>query len=194
MGVPAGRGAIGPLHTPQVAEAVELLKEAAAWADAVGSPIWTAEEIGEAVLLDGLQRVELFGLISDDRLLGCMLLQEADPIHWPESGPGEALYIHKLATRRSLRGRGLGERLVRFACELASSQAVPAVRLDTKPATGLETYYGRLGFIADPTGPATYNGRWLIRMEKRLQSGGAPATVQRASCSPRGVGTRICRA
>ena len=71
--------------------------------------------------------------------------------------------------RRPLAGRGLGHRLVDHACQVTARRGRSALRLDTAPMTRLQDYYGRLGFVADPGGPAYYAGRWLVRMEKRFE-------------------------
>jgi catechol 2,3-dioxygenase-like lactoylglutathione lyase family enzyme/ribosomal protein S18 acetylase RimI-like enzyme len=166
---PAALPRIHPLPVSRLADAIDILMEAGAWSTARGSIGWAPEELGQDGLRQPAERGELFGLLCDDQLLGCMLLQDEDPIHWPDSAPDEALYIHKLAVSRRHGGRGYGERLVEFACDSAAARGVPRVRLDTMPASKLQDYYARLGFIGDPLGPAVYNGRRLIRMEKSVE-------------------------
>jgi GNAT superfamily N-acetyltransferase len=136
--------------------------------DARGGCAWPQDTIGNPVVATWIARDEVFGWIEGATLLASMLLQTEDATHWPDDGLGDALYLHKLAVRRSEAGRGLGVALVRFAEETARERGVPFLRLDTAPDGPLPAYYARLGFVEDARGPADYAGRWLIRMEKRL--------------------------
>lgn len=63
---------------------------------------------------------------------------------WPK---GDAYYLHRMAVRRHMRGRRLGERCVDFAAGLAYVAGVRWLRLDcSRSNVALHAYYERTGF------------------------------------------------
>ena len=165
-------GAVQELDESWVDKVVALLLTASARAEALGSFAWTVEDVGRPAMIACARRGELFGWVSDGELLGCVLLQARDDIHWPDDPPGEALYLHKLAVEPAVSGQGIATELIEFACALAVRRGCAMVRLDTIPDTPLVSYYERHGFRADPNGPANYADRWLIRMERPASAKG----------------------
>jgi predicted N-acetyltransferase YhbS len=162
-------GAIAKISSDRSTEVAAILAAASAWSKSKSSFEWHAQDISIELLTAHTEKGEMFGWIENSKILGCMLLVDVDKVHWPEDRPGDALYIHKLAVKRSHAGIGIGETLVAFACCEAKSRGIHMLRLDTVPETRLPAYYERQGFIADPNGPADYAGRRLIRMQKRIQ-------------------------
>jgi ribosomal protein S18 acetylase RimI-like enzyme len=162
-------GKVVKIPRDRIAEAAEILSAASAWSASQASFTWKPADIGCEALAACSDRDELYGLIDRGEIVGCMLLTTEDAVHWPDDKPGDALYVHKLAVKRSRAGMGVGEALVDFASREAKLRGVPMLRLDTVPQTRLPDYYQRQGFIADANGPADYAGRWLIRMEKRIE-------------------------
>jgi predicted N-acetyltransferase YhbS len=162
------RGWVQELDADHVSGAVQILQAAARRAALLGTISWTDEEVNRQKILPLAERRELFGWISDGELLGCLVIQSHDEVHWPEDKSGEALYLHKLAVRPVACGSGIAPALIEFACARARISQREAVRLDTVPKSPLVAYYAAQGFCPDPNGPADYAGRWLIRMERRL--------------------------
>jgi predicted N-acetyltransferase YhbS len=162
-------GAVVEISSDRAAEVATILLAASAWSKLNSSLVWRAQDISVELLTAHSEKGELFGWIENSEILGCMLLVAKDEVHWPDDRPGEALYVHKLAVKRSHAGIGIGETLIAFACSAAKSRGVTMLRLDTVPETRLPAYYERQGFVADPNGPADYAGRWLIRMQKRIE-------------------------
>jgi predicted N-acetyltransferase YhbS len=161
-------GTVVKISREQVAEVSQLLAEASAWSKLKSSFDWRPADISIELLTAHTEKGELLGWTENSEILGCMLLVPEDKVHWPQDRPGDALYIHKLAVKRSHAGIGIGEALMVFACREAKSRGVSMLRLDTVPKTRLPAYYERQGFVADPRGPADYAGRWLLRMQKRI--------------------------
>jgi predicted N-acetyltransferase YhbS len=162
-------GVVMPIPRDRVAEAAEILAAASAWSATQTGFTWRADDIGSEALAAYCDKDQLFGLIDEGEIVGCMLLTDEDAVHWPDDRRGDALYLHKLAVRRSRAGMGVGEALVEFASREARMRGVPRLRLDTVPGTRLPEYYMRQGFVADVRGPALYAGRWLIRMQKQIR-------------------------
>ncbi|MCZ7417691.1 GNAT family N-acetyltransferase [Streptomyces sp. WMMC897] len=72
----------------------------------------------------------------------------ADPEFWgPGDDPGEALYVHRMAVRRSAAGEGLGDGMLDWAAERAAREGKRWLRLDAwKDNAGLHAFYKRAGF------------------------------------------------
>lgn len=61
--------------------------------------------------------------------------------------PDDAGYVHALAVRRELAGRGFGERLLEWAEERVAAAGREFLRLDCRSDNPvLQAYYERLGF------------------------------------------------
>jgi len=168
---PAGpTGSVEQLGEGQIGQVVALLRSASERAVGLGSMGWSPRQVGRQAMAACARREELFGWVDGDQVLGCVVIQARDVIHWPDDAVGEALYLHKLAVRPAACGRGIGTALIAFTCALAAERGRPMVRLDTVPGTPLVAYYERHGFRLDPGGPADYAGRWLVRMERPVAS------------------------
>ena len=97
-----------------------------------------------------------------------MRLQTEDALFWPNDAPGEALYIHKVAVSRSHAGRGWTKRLIDFAVDAAQRLEIPHLRLDTVPIARMLKIYQDLGFEIVDTEPQDFDGRSLMRLQRRL--------------------------
>ncbi len=162
---------IAPLDPAAAAQAVALLIRVAGWAETMGPRMWTAEDFPVDRYVDHARAGELIGAIRDGQLVACMLLQARDPIFWPEAAEGEALYIHKLAVDRGAAGAGLGAAMIGWAGDVARDRGVLALRLDTLPFGPLPRLYQRLGFAFVDPGPREFDGRVMVRMQRRIDQG-----------------------
>jgi len=92
----------------------------------------------------GTGRVYL-GRLGDEPA-GCFVLSWADESMWG-GDDGDAGYLHRLAVRPVLAGRGLGEQLIAKAHALTASAGRRWLRLDCeRDNAALRRYYERLGF------------------------------------------------
>ncbi len=148
--------------------AVAIVREAAAHFAERGADIWTPDELREADFLAAADAQELVLGYTDARPAATMLLQAADPLYWPNAAPGSALYVHKVAVRRSFAGGGWLDRLIGYAAGEAREHGCRYLRLDTLEGPTLRSLYERLGFTALREPPLVVRGRPLIRMERRL--------------------------
>lgn len=111
---------------------------------------------------------------ADSAPAATMLLQTADPVYWPEAAPGLALYLHKLAVRRSYAGQSWLARMIGFAIDEATRTRVPALRLDTLLRPKLQALYERYEFTRVAEAPLMVGGRQMIRMQRILDPRLAP--------------------
>jgi hypothetical protein len=83
-------------------------------------------ELLSADVRGGLYHLALHG----DDAAGTVKLQWSDPLIWPDAGPDEALYVHRLAVRRQYADGRVSAALSDYAAELARVEGRPYLRLD----------------------------------------------------------------
>jgi len=149
-------------------DAVCILKEATQWLIGRGMKHWSLDNFQIADFEAAAAIGELIVGFEGDEAAAVMLLQTADEVYWPTEIPGSALYIHKLAVRRASAGRRWSAQMVEWAAVQARAHAIPRLRLDTVPGTGLQTLYESYGFVAVDQYPFRVATTTVIRMERRL--------------------------
>lgn len=161
--------AIRPLDPAESGEIRRLLREVALWSEAFGQRVWQDEELDRCTGAAAQPGVRWFGAFDRQGLAACMRIDTADPIHWPDDRPGEALYIHKVTVARRAAGQGWTARLIDFAADLAAAERARFLRLDTLPREKLIALYRGLGFRLVDARPGLFAGRELVRMERALE-------------------------
>ncbi|MBS0393154.1 MAG: GNAT family N-acetyltransferase [Proteobacteria bacterium] len=152
----------------EIPVALEILREAATWALARGVNVWAPHELRERDFEPPARADELVLGYAGATPVATMLLQSVDRKYWPEAVADEALYLHKVAVRRTAAGQGWLGRLISFATDDARARGIGRLRLDTLAHPGLRGLYERHGFRALPEAPLTVGGRRMIRMERVL--------------------------
>lgn len=145
------------------ADASELLvtlEEARAFKLAQGDYGWGTEPFTDVTVQSALVRGETYIARIDGHIAGSLALSWEDSRIWGEDKGTDGLagYIHRLTTRDSFRGQGVGRLLVAWAFEQVQNAERPYLRLDCSyknPA--LCGYYETQGFEQigrkDLTGP-----------------------------------------
>lgn len=129
-----------------------ILEEAAAWLAARGIRQWPARFRPE-VIQPAIEAGETWLFRVDGEAAGTITIDDADPV-WADSGD-PALYLHRLAIRRSF--PGLGGRILDWADARAATQGRRYLRGDCLAANdALLAYYLRAGFST--RGTATVGG------------------------------------
>ena len=89
---------------------------------------------------------QLFVVELDGAVAAVFVLQREDRRFWGER-QDDALYLHKLAVRRSFAGRGLGAQVVEWALARTRAEARTYLRLDClRGNPEIRAYYEALGF------------------------------------------------
>ena len=138
---------IAQARLEQSAIAAYILQEAARWLSERGIPLWQVSEITAERFRAPAERGELYLAWQGDRATGVMLLQEEDFLFWPDAVEGESLFLHKLAIRRSVAGRGVASALISWAVAETRRRNRRFLRLDcdnTRPS--LHSFYQSHGF------------------------------------------------
>ena len=80
--------------------------------------------------------------------VGCMAITDLDTKYWPEIPKGKSLYIHKLAVKRVIAGKGVSKELINFAKKLSLKNGINSLRLDCNSQRNkLRMVYENEGFI-----------------------------------------------
>ena len=151
-----------------VPDADRIIREVAAWLDARGESLWGPNEISRDALVAVAQAGELIIGRMGTEAVACMYMHNSDSEFWPEDGPGEAFYIHRLAVARHFAGRGFAHAMLAWAEGEARAQARPFVRLDCVPRPKLIRLYEAAGFARVDPGPVKVGEHWVIRQQKRV--------------------------
>lgn len=136
------------LATARDADVVaSILTEAARWQEQAGDPVWlegelTAEKIGTEVAAG------LFFLAEfESEPAGTVKFQLEDMLFWPDAPPPLAAYVHRLAVRRRLAGKGVSSAMLKWAAERTRELGRRFLRLDcdaNRPR--LRAVYENFGF------------------------------------------------
>jgi ribosomal protein S18 acetylase RimI-like enzyme len=132
---------------PADAPAVVALRDAAArWMADHGIVQWVPGEVRVAVVRRQIDAGEWFVHRVDGVVRGTLRVIESDEEVWG-ARPPDALYVHGLAVDRSLRGAGLGSRLLDWAGTRAARAGRSHLRLDCVETNArLRAYYRGQGF------------------------------------------------
>jgi ribosomal protein S18 acetylase RimI-like enzyme len=130
----------------EVPLAAAILDEATAFVATKGYEQWPVpypqEELRGRQRTDELLVYELGGEVA-----AVFVLQREDVPFWGERPP-DALYLHKLAVRRSFAGRGIGPEVVEWALARTREEGRSYLRLDCmRDNPHIRAYYEALGFI-----------------------------------------------
>ena len=133
-----------------------ILTDAVEWLNAMGQPLWSAEQVQWKSLSESY-RIEDFYIIYSNGLpsedpdglpSGCMALIDHDPFFWPDVPKGDSLFVHKLAVTKSARKTGAADALIRFFKEQGAARGAKTLRLDVHAyRPRLRAFYERHGFV-----------------------------------------------
>jgi GNAT superfamily N-acetyltransferase len=136
--------------TGDLADVMVLLNAAAAWLAERDIHQWPAGGFPDDRIVPHLAAgtVYLVKTSTGEPVATVTLDTNADPDFWTAADdPANALYVHKLATSRTSSVRGVGSRLLSWACAQAHDAGRRWLRLDcAKKNTALQAYYSAHGF------------------------------------------------
>ena len=82
------------VESTAASQALAVIREAAQWASARGTPVREASELRDELYESAARRRELVLGYAGETPAATMLLQAEDPLYWPLDAPGTALYLH----------------------------------------------------------------------------------------------------
>jgi GNAT superfamily N-acetyltransferase len=125
----------------------DMIREAAAWVDALGVVMWEdgeldSERITAEVLAGQFHIAEIDGVAA-----GAVRFQLEDALFWPDRPAGESAFVHRLVVRRAFKGRGLSRALLEWARHYARAHGRHLLRLDCDASREkLRALYESCGF------------------------------------------------
>jgi GNAT superfamily N-acetyltransferase len=147
---------------------VAIWREVALWLIERGQPLWSVEQFDDASTAAFARAGQLALGFDCERPVAVMTIQDEDRLFWPEAATGSALYLHKLAVRRSCAGQGWSRRLIEWAAAAARERAAPFLRLDCDPRPELIRLYERRGFARIDDEPVARGGFASVRFERAV--------------------------
>ena len=107
-----------------------MIREAAAWVDALGEVMWEDGELDAGRIRDEVAAGMFFLAVIDGEVAGAIRFQLEDPLFWPDRPAGEAAFVHRLVVRRAFKGQGVARALLEWAVGHARAQGRGLLRLD----------------------------------------------------------------
>lgn len=128
--------------------AMAVMREVAAWGRERGLRVWPDQWLTPEELLTDEAGPENFYVGAADGEAACaFILQWSDREWWPQAGPFEAGYLHKLCVRRQFAHRGMTARVVQAVKTECARRGVRRLRLDTgAEETAVRDIYLAAGF------------------------------------------------
>lgn len=145
--------------------ALQIDASAYGWRAAIGLPAGPPPRPLPELFAESIARGEMYLAWMDGAPAAKIVLQREDTL-WRDL-PGEAIYVHGLATHRDFAGKGVGLALLGWAERVAAAEGKEYLRLDCNANNpGIRAYYERAGLAH--RGDVTLPHRVASRYEKRL--------------------------
>jgi GNAT superfamily N-acetyltransferase len=125
----------------------QMIREAAAWVDALGVVMWDDGELDADRIRTEVAGGMFFLAVVGGEVAGAIRFQLEDQLFWPDRPAGEAAFVHRLVARRAFKGRGVARALLEWAKGHARAHGRGLLRLDcdaNRPK--LHTLYESCGF------------------------------------------------
>ena len=120
------------LYSNQIDEAIEVMREVAAWGRNKGFRIWHDEWLTKEELLTTDAHSENFYVGKIDGNTVCaFILQWNDSEYWSNAQENEAVYLHKFCVRRKFAGRNMTKFVIEAIKKLCKEKTIKYIRLDT---------------------------------------------------------------
>jgi len=107
-----------------------MIREAAAWVDALGEVMWEDGELDAGRIRDEVAAGMFFLAVISGAVAGAIRFQLEDQLFWPDRPVGEAAFVHRLVVRRAFKGQGVARALLEWAVRHARAQGRGLLRLD----------------------------------------------------------------
>jgi GNAT superfamily N-acetyltransferase len=108
----------------------QMIREAAAWVDALGVVMWDDGELDADAIRADVVDGRYYLAIVDEDVAGAIRFQLEDQLFWPDRPDGEAAFVHRLVARRAFKGRGVARALLEWARGHARAHGRALLRLD----------------------------------------------------------------
>jgi GNAT superfamily N-acetyltransferase len=125
----------------------DILREAAAWLEQSGMPLWRQDELQLNKISADVRSGLFFLAECDGEAAGTVRFQLEDKLFWPDVPQHASTFIHRLAVRRRFAGGEISSALILWAIARTHALGRRYLRLDCEASrTRLRAIYERLGF------------------------------------------------
>lgn len=120
------------LYANQVNEAIEVMREVAAWGRNKGFRVWQDEWLTKEKLITTDAQPENFyvGKIGLNTVCA-FILQWKDSEYWSNAQKKKAVYLHKFCVRREFAGRNMTKHVIEAIRKICEEKDIRYIRLDT---------------------------------------------------------------
>lgn len=123
-----------------------ILREASLWLQIEGKAMWDPHQLTPEHILKSCSTEQCYIGYQNYEAAAAMILQEEDPIFWPDS-KNDSLFIHKLAVRRKNAGKGFSHEMIEWAKTRTKELDKTYLRLDcAADRPKLCSFYEKQGF------------------------------------------------
>jgi ribosomal protein S18 acetylase RimI-like enzyme len=165
IATPHGTLTIAQARPDDLEAALAIDASAYGWREAMGIPAGPPPRPLPELFAESIAHGEMYIARLESVPAAKIVLQRDDTL-WSDM-PGQALYVHGLATHRDFAGKGVGLAVMRWAERVVAAQGGEYLRLDCNANNpGIRAYYERAGFIH--RGDVTLPHRIATRYEKRV--------------------------
>ncbi|WP_299667017.1 GNAT family N-acetyltransferase [uncultured Polaribacter sp.] len=128
-----------------VDEILKLYKQARALQTNLKMVIWP--EFSREMIVQEIKEKKQFKIIINHKIACVWAIAFSDPLIWEEKNKDAAIYIHRIATNKEIRGNNLVQKMVAWSKIYAKKNSYNYVRLDTVGENrGLINHYKKCGF------------------------------------------------
>ncbi len=124
-----------------------VLAEAMAWLAERNMPLWTEDLISPERVSAELAAGWFYLAVQKDVVVGILMFQSEDLEFWSDIPPGESMFVHRLAVRRSFAGGNVSTAMLQWAIEQCQILGKQYLRLDcVADRARLRSIYEKFGF------------------------------------------------
>jgi ribosomal protein S18 acetylase RimI-like enzyme len=125
----------------------DILREAAAWLEQSGMPLWRQDELQPNNIAADVHSGLFFLAKRDGEPAGTIKYQLEDQLFWPDVPQDESAFVHRLAIKRRFAGGEVSSALLLWAIARTDALGRRYLRLDCEASQSrLQALYERLGF------------------------------------------------
>jgi GNAT superfamily N-acetyltransferase len=126
----------------------DILLDTVVWLDSIDKPLWTQNQIKWERLSKDFDASDFYIAYLDGNPAACMAVVDHDPQFWADIPKGDSLFIHKLAVKRFVAGKGLSDALIIHAKSMCMDRSISELRLDCHSLILKQrAVYERYGFV-----------------------------------------------
>lgn len=108
----------------------KILTDVSRWLIDIDQELWSLEQVSVNSLLNTYKIDGMYVGFVNNEPVATMILQESDPLFWPNLPASESLFLHKLAVIRAYKGKGISIQMLDWAVSHAKKKGRSYLRLD----------------------------------------------------------------